>query len=117
MSSSSSSQPPWSDGKGGLFVLSIAPISLPDSRSLPEDSAELPRIHAAGDQSAVWRAGEAFIEAHDIRWPNATREHVTFEFLKTKVPPDFGFPEVFYHGEYDGRYYLVITRVSGRTIA
>lgn len=116
-SSSSSDQLSWSDGKGGVFVLSDAPDSLPDSKPILRDSADLPLVHAAGDQSAVWRAGEAFIKVRDIRWPNATREHVTLEFLKMKRPLDFHFPEVLYNGEFDGRYYLILTRVPGRTVS
>lgn len=115
--SSSPGKPSWSDGKGRFFVLSNAPDPLPESKPLAEDSAELPRVHTAGDQSTVWRAGEAFIKAHNILWPNATREHVTLGFLKAKDPPlDFDFPEVLYHGEFDGRYYLILTRVPGRTL-
>ncbi|KAB5513461.1 kinase-like domain-containing protein [Coniochaeta sp. 2T2.1] len=115
--SPSSEKPSWSDGEGRFFVLSDAPDPLPESKPLAEDSAELPMVHAAGDQSAVWRAGEAFIKAHDILWPNATREHVTLAFLKAKGPLDFDFPEVIYHDEFDERYYLILTRVPGRTLS
>ena len=55
-------QPSWSDGKGAFFVLSDAPSPLPEHQSHPADSTELPRVYAAGHQSAVWRAGEAFIK-------------------------------------------------------
>lgn len=115
--SPSSEKPSWSDGKGCFFVLSNAPDPLPETKPLAADSAELPMVHSAGDQSAVWRAGEAFIKAHDIFWTNATREHVTLAFLKARGPLDFDFPEVVYHGEFDRRYYLILTCVPGRTLS
>jgi hypothetical protein len=102
-------------------VLSDAPDPLPESQPLAEDSAELPMVHAAGDQSAVWRAGEAFIKAHDILWSNATREHVTLSFLKAKGPLDFDFPEVIYPWSdplgrvaRDGRGYATALRLARR---
>lgn len=115
--SPSAEKPSWSDGKGRFFVLSDAPDPLPESKSLAQDSAALPMVHAAGDQSAVWRAGEAFVKVHDILWPDATREHVTLAFLKAKGPLDFDFPEVIYNGEFDKRYYLILTSVPGRTLS
>jgi aminoglycoside phosphotransferase len=77
---------------------------------------ELPRVYAAGDVSAVWRAGEAFIKIRDIKFPQVTREHVTLEFLEAKKPLNFAIRTVLYHGEWDGRYYLILSRVPGRTL-
>jgi hypothetical protein len=64
-------------------------------------------VYAAGDQSAVWRAGEAFIKAHDVRVPTATREHVTLNFVHSKQPQvDFAIPNVLHHVEIGERYFL-----------
>lgn len=115
--SPNTSQPSWGDGSGGCFVLSDAPSPLPQCQPHPADSTELPRVYAAGDQSAVWRAGEAFIKTQDLLNPKRTREHVTLEFLHGKKPLDFRIPNVLYHGEWDGRYYIIVSRVPGRTLA
>ncbi|KAK4112763.1 kinase-like protein [Canariomyces notabilis] len=110
-------QPSWSDGQGGFFVLSDAPSTLPECHPHPADSPDLPRVYAAGDQSAVWRAGEAFLKVHDIRFPQVTREHVILEFLQSKKPLDFNIPDVLYHGEWNDRYYLIISRVPGQLLS
>ncbi|KAK3905926.1 kinase-like domain-containing protein [Staphylotrichum tortipilum] len=114
--STSSTQPSWNDSNGGFFELSDAPSPLPATQPHPENSIELPRVYAAGDQSAIWRAGEAFIKIRDLRYPSITREHVTLEFLHRKQPLSFDIPQVLYHGEWDGKYYLVLSRIPGLTI-
>jgi hypothetical protein len=106
----------WSDGRGGFFVLSDAPSPFPQLQPHPPDSAGRPLVYAAGDQSAVWSAGEAFIKIHDLRHLESTREHVTLEFLKAKQPLGFGVPEVLYQGEWIDRYYLIVSRVPGTTL-
>lgn len=67
--------------------------------------------------SAVWRAGEAFIKVHDIREPEATFEHVTLEFIHSKKPLDFEVPDILYHGQWDNRDYLILSRLPGQTLA
>ncbi len=113
----SPTQPSWSDSKSGFFVLSDAPLPLPLVQPHPEGSAELPLVYAAGDQSAVWCAGDAFIKVRDLRHQKFTKEHVTLEFMKGKRPLGFDIPEVLYHGEWIDRYYLIISRVPGITLA
>lgn len=46
---------------------------------------------------------------------SATREHVTHEALHRKRV-SFVIPEILYHGEREGRYYLLVTTVPGRTV-
>jgi hypothetical protein len=117
----SSSPPPdntpcWSDSNGGHFALSTAPKPLPDSKSLTKDSSSISRVHAVDNQAAVWRAGEAFIKAHHIDYPDVTREHVTLQFLKDQQPQGFEYPNVLYHFETDSRYFLVVSRVPGQLL-
>lgn len=109
-------QPSWIDSNGGFFVLSEAPSPLPPCRPHSEDSTTLPLVYSAGDQSAVWRVGEAFLKVRDRRYPNVTHEHVTLEYLHKKKPLSFEIPDVIYHGEWIGRYYLVLSRVPGQTL-
>lgn len=84
----------WSDSNGGYFALSPAPQPRPDSKPLTEDSSSISRVHAVDNQAAVWRAGEAFIKAHHIDYPDVTREHATLQFLKDQEPQGFEFPNV-----------------------
>lgn len=116
-STSAPGHPSWSDGEDGFLVLTDAPTSpLPQMTPHPPDSPIIPRVYAVGDQAAVWRAGEAFIKAHDIAVPAAAREHITLRFVHGKQPLDFNIPQVLYHTELDDRYFLILTRVPGETL-
>ena len=106
----------WSDSNGGHFALSTAPEPLPDPKPLTENSSPIPRVHAIDKQAAVWRAGEAFIKAHRIDYPDVTREHVTLQFLKDQKPLGFDFPYVLHHFEIGSLYFLVVLRVPGRLL-
>lgn len=106
----------WSDSNGGHFVLCPAPEPLPDSKPLAEDSSSVLRVHAVDNQAAIWRAGEAFIKAHCMDYPNVTREHVTLQFLKDQQPRGFEFPNVLHHFETGSRYFLVVSRVPGQLL-
>lgn len=80
-------------------------------------------IHDVANQSAVWSIGEAVVLKIKILDPGATREHVTLDYLHNnkgkKLFHDLGFaiPVVHYHAEFDdGRYYIVLSRLPGRTL-
>jgi aminoglycoside phosphotransferase len=73
-------------------------------------------VHDAGGVSAVWAIGDAFCKVK-ILDPNATREHVTLNYLHERRPLSFAIPEVHYHAEHDGRYYLILSRLVGQTLA
>lgn len=45
-----------------------------------------------------------------------TREHVTLQALQDQGV-SFGIPSVLFHGEWDGRYYLIVSQVPGNTLA
>lgn len=109
-------QPFWNDGNGLFFVLSedAAPIS--ESRPLSETS-EIQKVYDVGGISAVWRVGEAFIKVKKVALPNATREHVTLDYLRHKGPLGFDVPNVYYHAEFNERYYIVLSRLPGQTLA
>ncbi|KAJ0419550.1 kinase-like domain-containing protein [Aspergillus carlsbadensis] len=113
---SSINQPCWSDSHGGHFALSAAPDPLPPSKPLAEDSTSISRVHAVDNQAAVWRAGEAFIKAHHMDYPDVTREHVTLQFLKGQQPQGFQFPEVYHNFEIRSRYFLIVSRVPGQLL-
>ncbi|KJZ79247.1 hypothetical protein HIM_01398 [Hirsutella minnesotensis 3608] len=112
----SSNQPSWSDGNGLFYVLSEATGPEPECRPLSEAS-ELQKVYDAGGASAVWRVGEAFIKVKEVMIPNATREHVTLDYLHGKGPLGFDIPIVHYHAEFNGRYYIVLGRLPGQTVS
>lgn len=96
----------WADGTGGVFTLSDAPTPLPALHPHPSHSAILPRVYTAGDQSAVWRASDAFIKARDRRLPRLTPEHATLAFVASQTDPrlrDCRLPAVLCHAMASGR--------------
>jgi hypothetical protein len=107
----------WSDGNEAFFSLSSAASApIPETRPLPATS-ELEKVYDAGDVSAVWRVGEAFVKLKELVTRNATREHITLEYLQSKQPLDFSTPEVHYHADLSGnRYLIVLDRVPGVTL-
>ncbi|KAK4463651.1 hypothetical protein QBC42DRAFT_285282 [Cladorrhinum samala] len=108
--------PSWSDGEGGFFVVKDAPTPLHPTTPHPAESLIIPRVHAAGDCAAVWRAGEAFIKAHNFKVAGTTREHVPLQYVHGKKPVGFEVPRVLYHAEIDDRYFLITSRVPGVTL-
>jgi len=104
----------WSDGRGSFYVISDAPYPLPSSRPLPA-SSNIQMVYDAGGVSAVWSMGDAFCKVK-ILDPGATREHVTLDYLHNKRPLSFATPDVHYHAEYDGRYYIILSRLTGQTL-
>ncbi|PKY03149.1 hypothetical protein P168DRAFT_291291 [Aspergillus campestris IBT 28561] len=106
----------WSDSNGGHFTLTTAPKPYPDSKPLTESSSPISRVHAVNNQSAVWRAGEAFIKAHHTDHPHTTREHITLQFLQDQHVHGFVFPDVYAHFECDSRYFLIVSRVEGQLL-
>lgn len=77
-------------------------------------------VYDAGGISAVWSIGDAFCKVK-ILDSNATREHVTLNYLHNKRLLNkhllsFAIPDVHYHAEYDGRYYIVLSKLTGQTL-
>ncbi|POR37709.1 Uncharacterized protein TPAR_02087 [Tolypocladium paradoxum] len=114
--SPSSDHPSWSDGNGLFYVLSEATDPPPESRPLSETS-ELQKVYDIQTFSSVWRVGEAFIKVKKPLIPDATREHVTLDYVHSKGPVGFGIPDVYYHAEFNGRYYIVLSRLPGQTLS
>ncbi|MCJ1395219.1 hypothetical protein MMC18_008102 [Xylographa bjoerkii] len=111
---SSSSGFTWSDGKGLFYVISETLYPAPPSRPLPITN-HIQMVYDAGKESAVWSIGDAFCKVKILE-PGATREHVTLDYLHNKRPLSFAIPHVHYHAEYDDRYYIVLSRLTGQTL-
>jgi hypothetical protein len=109
----------WEDSDGFWYTLSDAVPPLPPSTPLPADS-HIRQVHDAGDASAVWSFGDAFLKIKltppDFR--NTTKEHTTLEWLaRHREQLSFAVPRVLHHAETDDRSYLLITRVPGQVLA
>lgn len=108
----------WSDGEGAYFAVSECDDrndeSLP-GELLPADSP-IQKVHDAGDASAVWSIGDAFLKVRALHSTKHTREHVTLDYLNSPTKFTFPIPRVLFHAEFGGRYYLVTSRVSGQTL-
>jgi hypothetical protein len=66
-----------------------------------------------GGVSAVWRIGDAFCKVK-VSIPNVIREYVTLDYLHSKPHLSFATPAVHYYAEYDGRYYIILSRLVAR---
>ncbi|KAF5018490.1 hypothetical protein F66182_9525 [Fusarium sp. NRRL 66182] len=106
----------WGDGRGAFFAISSIDSPLPQLRPVSAQSG-IKLVHDAGDKSAVWEIGEAFCKVRVKEYHNTTREHTTLHFVHEKQPSSFEAPAVLYHKDYNGRYYLITSRVEGETIA
>ncbi|TAQ89767.1 hypothetical protein B7494_g1915 [Chlorociboria aeruginascens] len=104
----------WSDGRGSFYVISEAPYPLPLSRPLSA-TAPIEKVYDAGGISAVWSIGDAFCKVKIVD-PDSTREHVTLNYLYSKRPLSFATPDVYYYTEYDDRYYIVLSGLTGHTL-
>lgn len=113
---SPSSGSTWSDGKDSFYAISEAPCPLPPSRPLSA-TANIRMVYDAGGVSAVWRIGEAFCKVKVLNSANSTREHVTLQYLHKKRSLSFAIPDVHYHAEYDSRYYIILSSLTGQTVA
>lgn len=106
----------WSDGTGSFYTITDAPQPPPESWPLPATS-HIKKVYDAGDVSADWMMGEAFFKVKilDERIPRATREHVTLNHLRNRSL-SFTIPEVHHHAEFNGRYYIFMSKIHGETL-
>ncbi|KAK1976741.1 kinase-like domain-containing protein [Colletotrichum cereale] len=116
-SSEASSNYLWSDGCSSYYSVAEVPGTPPASQALSTSSSDPIRlVYDAGGISAVWEIANAFLKVKVSNSPNTTREHVTLAGVKA-MSPSFAIPEVLYHGEWDSRQYLILSRVPGQTLA
>ena len=105
----------WSDGKGSFYVISEAPSHYRNFDHCTHYPHEK-KVYDAGGGSPVWSIGDAFCKVKIID-PSATREHVTLDYLCNRRPLSFATPDVYYHAEYDGRYYIILSKLTGQTLS
>ncbi|CVL09387.1 uncharacterized protein FMAN_15540 [Fusarium mangiferae] len=103
--------PSWSDGKGSFYNISEAASPVPPSQPLSATSC-IRKVYDAGGVSAVWVVGDAICKVKVLD-PHPTREHITLQYLHNKQHLSFSVPKVYYHTEYDNRYYIIQSRLGG----
>lgn len=66
---------------------------------------------------AVWKIGDSFLKVIVPSSTTATREHVTIDAIsKMALDLPVRILKVLYHGEWDGRYYIITTQMPGQTL-
>lgn len=99
------------------FSYAISEINEPDVASQSTSTTPFPLVYDVGDAHAVWRVGDAYLKISIPASPHSTREHVTLNTLHQKeLWLGLKIPKVLYHGEWDGRYYLIVTGMPGQTL-
>ncbi|TKA32515.1 hypothetical protein B0A50_01623 [Salinomyces thailandicus] len=115
----------WSDGNGHFFSISEASdhdLDLSSVQPLPQPNIPFPLVNEVvgfAHPRAAWEIGNAFLKVITPVSPQITREHVTLDTIhkmKHEMQLDFALPTVIYHGEWDDRYYLILTKVPGQTL-
>ncbi|KAJ0159875.1 hypothetical protein CTA2_8968 [Colletotrichum tanaceti] len=113
----------WSDGDGAYF--SVSEYDNSNNEDLPGEplpkGGPIEKVHDAGDASAVWSIGDAFLKVRALQTTtnhNTTREHITLDYLHnpTKFELNFPAPRALYHAEFGSRYYLITSRIPGQTL-
>lgn len=82
---------------------------------LPHDS-HVRLIHDAGDASAIWTFGDAFLKVNLVQdTKTATGKHDTLSWL-AGYKLSLAIPSVLYHAQDDDRRYLIVSRFPGTTL-
>lgn len=105
----------WRDAAGDAYQITDAPNPLPDSQALDDDD-HIKIVYDAGDVSAVFAIGNLTLcKVRVVEVPQVTREHVTLSWMQQKEW-SFSIPSVLHYTEFDGRYYMFLSRVPGETL-
>ena len=104
----------WSDGEGSYFSIT----AMTQATQSWESQTHFPIVHEAGKNSAhvIWKIGDAFLKLVIPHSPMITREHDTLDAIKNMLPSGVTIPQVLLHGEWGGRYFLVLKKVPGLTL-
>lgn len=104
--SRSTTAPPdcrWSDGCGSFYGISELSGTLPPPRPLSTTSLNSIRlVYEAGESSAVWAIGDAFLKVKSSDHPKTTPEYVTLASVKA-MRRSFAIPNVLFYNEWAGR--------------
>lgn len=109
----------WKDGEGWSYALTEPTEPLPPPHEI-EKPVPFPLVYDAGGLTiysghAAWKIGNAFLKIIVPDSPLATQEHVTLQTLSTETF-SFAIPKVLFHGEWAGRYHIVLTEIPGKNL-
>ncbi|CAG8205625.1 unnamed protein product [Penicillium salamii] len=107
----------WYDrGDDLIYILTDAPDPAPPFVPLPPNHPNIVLVYDVGNRSAVWSLGNSTFCKVKVRVNDTTREATTLGFVQ-KQQPGFDTPNILHQAEHDGRSYLFLSRVPGRTLA
>jgi serine/threonine protein kinase len=104
----------WSDGEGSFYHITAATKVAQSWKP----QTHFPIVHEAGLNSShvIWKIGDAFLKLVIPHSPMITQEHDTLNAIKTILPNGITIPQVLLHGEWGGRYFLILKKVPGLTL-
>ncbi|KAH7161074.1 hypothetical protein EDB81DRAFT_879409 [Dactylonectria macrodidyma] len=94
------------EGCGGFYVLSEAPSPLPPCGPI-HDPCHPHNIREASGMDCCWQLGRAMIKCTKICDEFATREHVTLDWVRERMPSLV--PKIYFQYEQDVYYYLIVS--------
>jgi hypothetical protein len=107
----------WYDQDDDLsYTLTSAPIPSPPTVQLPADDPKIRLVYDAGDSSAVWSIGKRAFCKVKLSVVGTTPEAATLKYVHGQRP-GFEIPKVLHEVEHNGRSYVFLSRVRGRTLA
>jgi hypothetical protein len=98
------------------FTITNAPTPPPPSVPIPTNDPTIRLVYDAGESSAVWSLGNCAFCKVKLCIENTTLESTTLAYVR-KQQPKFKLPDTLYQAESNGRSYLFLSRVPGRTLA
>jgi hypothetical protein len=105
----------WYDQVDDLsYTVTSAPV--PPPRTVPLSDPKIRLVYEVGDSSAVWSIGNCAFFKAKVRVLSTTAEAATLEFVHG-LRPGFEIPKILHQAETNGRSYLFLSRVRGRTLA
>ncbi|KAL3477307.1 hypothetical protein BJX99DRAFT_257561 [Aspergillus californicus] len=97
------------------YTITKTPVP-PSAVPLPADDPLFKLVYDAGDSSAVWSLGTSAFCKVKVCVDGTTPEVATLAYIYERRL-NFGPPKVLYQAEFNGRSYLFLSRVLGRTLA
>ncbi|KAL3489540.1 hypothetical protein BJX62DRAFT_208946 [Aspergillus germanicus] len=106
----------FDDGDQASFTVTHTPTPPPPSVPLSTNDPTIRLVYDAGESSAVWSLGKCAFCKVKLCIENTTPEHATLAYVREQQPR-FELPDTLYQAELDGRSYLFLSRLPGRTLA
>jgi hypothetical protein len=97
------------------FSYAFREVDDPPETEQPGANIPFTLVYDAGDTHAVWKIGDSFLKVIVPSSPYTTREHIALGIVRD-MSSTMSIPEVLFHGEWGGRYYLIVTEMQGQTL-